>query len=215
MGFGIAAGAAPVGNPAFPKLLKKGLFIPEESHFGLRMGYEGDFVGDGQLKRTDGGSGRIDSDKQETNSGTATFTLVERLDVYGVFGSSRSCLNWRFSDRDGSTKRVQLETKYRFLWAVGARAILYEWGDAVLGAGGRYAQTESKPSWVAIDGIPVGKEESSRYKWNEWQVDLSLSYQIDMLVPYIGAKYSQTKASFGSFPRTDRKRRPSERSDGE
>ena len=60
-------------------------------------------------------------------------------------------------------------------------------------AGRRYAQTESKPSWVAIDGIPVGKEESSRYKWNEWQVDLSLSYQIDMLVPYIGAKYSQAK----------------------
>ena len=70
MGFGIAAGAAfTVGIPRLPKLLKKGLFIPEESHFGLRMGYEGDFVGDGQLKRTDGGSGRIDSDKQETDSG--------------------------------------------------------------------------------------------------------------------------------------------------
>ena len=49
--------AAPVGDPAFPKLLQEGYFIPCSYPVGLRLGYEGDFVGDGRMKQRElGGS---------------------------------------------------------------------------------------------------------------------------------------------------------------
>ncbi len=189
--------ASPVGNPASPQLIQDGFFIPCDSWFSLRMGYEGDFVGDERLKQTSGGSGRVDNYTQNTNSGTLTFNIVDRLDIYGVFGSSRMEADWRFSS-GGSISRAQLQSKYRFLWGVGARGILYEWGCAILGIGGRYSGSQPKPSWMTINGTPISVS-GGQVHWSEWQIDLDLAYKIELFTPYVGIKYANVATKLKGF----------------
>lgn len=189
--------ASPVGNPAFPQLITKDFFIPCDWWLGIRVGYEGDFVGDERMNQTDGGSGRVDNYIQNTNSGTLTFTIVDRLDIYGLFGSSRMGADWRFSSA-GTINRAQIQSKYRFLWGVGARGILYEWGCAVLGVGGRYSSSVPKPSWMTVNGTPVPVS-GGRVHWREWQIDLDLAYKIELFTPYVGIKYSNSLAKLSGF----------------
>ncbi len=190
--------AAPVGNPSFPELIDDGFFIPSSSWIDLRLGYEGDFVGDGQLKQYLEGHGRIDHFKQDTNSATATVNLFNRVDLYGVFGSTRISSRWRFIE-SGTTNLTSTETNYQFLWGAGARGILYEWGNATIGIGGRYSQTRLQPLFMLINGIAFPAS-GAHLKWAEWQVDLDISYKIDIFVPYVGVKYSNVRAKIGPFP---------------
>ena len=80
--------AAPVGNTAAPQILEDGFFIPSDCWVDLRAGYEGDFVTDGRMKQRKQGSGRVDDYSQNTNSGTITLNILDRLDLYGVLGHS-------------------------------------------------------------------------------------------------------------------------------
>lgn len=196
--FGSLLNASPVENPASPQLVQQGFFIPCFQWLGVRVGYEGDFVGDARLNQTSGGSGRVDNYVQNTNSGTLTFTVVDRLDVYGVFGSSRMESDWRFSS-GSAINRAQLQSRYRFLWGVGARGILYEWGCAVLGLGGRYSSSVPKPSWMTINGTPASIS-GGRVHWRQWQIDLDLAYKIELFTPYVGIKYSNALTKLTQFP---------------
>lgn len=196
----IALSAAPVGNPAAPQLITEG-FISANNNFCLssRVGYEGDFVSDARMKQTENGSGDIDNYTQDTNSGTVTLSILDRADVYGVFGSSRTYADWRFNQPDGATNRIELETSYRFVWAAGGRFILYEWGNAILGLGGRYSQSSAPISWITFNGAPESISEAS-LDWHQWQVNLLFSYKIDLFIPYLGMNYLSEHTKAGPFP---------------
>lgn len=196
---GVSLYAAPVGNPAFPQLLKEGYAIPNNCWVDFRLGYEGDFIGDGRMKQYNEGHGRVDNYEQYTNSGTVTLNFLDRLDIYGVFGSTRVSSDWRFEAVDSAVHRVELETNYHFLWAVGARGILFEWGNTILGIGGRYNATcHLKPVWTCIDGNPVSTS-GTRFRWREWQVDLGMTHKIEIFIPYLGLKYSNSHARVGRY----------------
>lgn len=188
----------PVGSPAFPTLIEEGFFIPPQSGFSIRIGYEGDFVGDERMNQEREGSGRVDSYVQNTNSGVVTCNVVDRLDLYGVFGSSRMHADWRFTSDDTVT-RAEIQSRYRFLWGVGARAILYEWGCAILGLGGRYSSTHPTPSWLTLNGSPVSVE-GGYVRWKAWQIDFDLAYRIDLFTPYIGIKFLDAQTDLNNFP---------------
>lgn len=190
--------AAPVGNPSAPRLIQEGFFIPKSCGVDARAGYEGDFVANAKLEQYDQGKGRVDCYNQETNSGTVTFNVVDRIDIYGVLGSSRTSANWRFVDSIGGVHRIELETNYEFLWGVGARGILYEWGNTSLGMGGRFESSHYFPCWLTSDGIPQSVINSTLH-WREWQIDLDVSYKIDIFVPYIGVKYSNAQTKINGF----------------
>lgn len=190
--------AAPVGNTAAPALIQEGFVIPCTSWVDFRIGYEGDFVGDGRMKQTQEGSGRVDTFQQYTNSGTATLNFLDRLDLFGVFGSSRVCTDWRFNS-DAVITRIQLETRYHYLWGLGGRGILIEWGKVAFGLGGRYSFCNYKPSWMTSNGAPVSVE-GTHLRWRQWQTDVDLSYQIDLFTPYFGVKYSKNQAKLGVMP---------------
>jgi hypothetical protein len=190
--------AAPVGNPSAPKLIEEGFFIPPEVWLELRFGYEGDFVTDARLRQVQGG--HVDCYRQETNAGTMTLNLLERLDLYTVLGSSRTRAEWRF-DHAGDTQRVELETLYDFLWGLGVRGILYERGKASLGVGARYEHANYDPVWLTVNGT-VEPAHGTHLRWRAWQVDLALSYKIEIFSPYIGLKYSNVQAKVGKFQTT-------------
>ena len=127
--------AAPVGNPAAPHVMCKGFLIPQKCWANIRLGYEGDFVFDGEMKQTRNSSSELDKYSQVTHAGSATLTLLERLDLFGVFGTSRFSAKWRY-DLGDEVKNAEMESKHAYLWAAGGRAILYSWGKWDLGFGG-------------------------------------------------------------------------------
>lgn len=190
--------ASPVGNAETPGLLKKGFFIPRDYWWNFRIGYEGDFVIDERMKQQTEGSGRVDNYEQFTNAGTLTFNFVERLDVYGLFGSSRVNSDWRFTT-GGINQRAQIETKYDFLWGVGARAILAQWVDAALGVAGRYSRAHMDPVWLTINGVneSVG---DSRLNWRAWNVAMDASIRVELFVPYIGVQYFNATTKINGVP---------------
>jgi len=191
--------AAPVGNTSAPQIIQEGFFISCDNWFNFRAGYEGDFVADGRMKQYQQGAGRVDTYEQWTNSGTVTANLLDRIDVYGVFGSSRAQADWRFGDISAATvTRIEMETKYSFLWGVGARAILYEWCNTSFGLGGRYSSSNYEPVWLTADGF-IQPVSGSHFHWREWQINMDASYRIDLFSPYIGIKYSNARTELKNF----------------
>lgn len=198
IGLHVALYAAPVGNPSFPQLLQEGYWIPLNSCINLRLGYEGDFISDALMKQTIEGKGHIDRYRQDTNSGVATINVFDRIDLYGVLGAARMYADWRFEDSDEMVNRIELETCYHFLWAVGGRVIIIKWGETIFGLGGRYNATDTSPTWVSFNGNPIPTDHT-HLDWTEWQIDFDVSHQIDLFVPYIGVKYSSARAETGEF----------------
>lgn len=192
--------AAPVGNPVSPCLVKTGFFIPSSSWVNVRAGYEGDFVTDGRMIQQMEGSGRVDSFKQYTNSGTLTLNFVDQVDLFGVFGASSVKADWRFNNPETENNhRAVLKTHDFFLWALGARAIFYEWRRLYIGAGGRYTFSDYHPYELEVDGIDIPVA-GTQLRWEQWQINADFSYNIHYFTPYIGVKYSNAKAHLGTFP---------------
>lgn len=192
---------SPVGNPAFPRLIEQGFFIPETSSVSVRIGYEGDFVSDARLEQDKEGAGRVDNFGQNTNSGTVTLNYANRIDLYTVLGASQFCADWRFEIFEDSIltiHRAQMETLTQFLWGVGGQAILYETDTLTLGAGGRYSFCDAEVLWLAVDALSQSVA-GALCRWDEWQIDLDFSFHIDLFTPYLGVKYSSAHAWVGSF----------------
>ncbi|MDE3056255.1 MAG: hypothetical protein KGI80_06175 [Verrucomicrobiota bacterium] len=189
---------SPVENGDAPQLIQKGFFIPSSWWVDLRAGYEGDFAGDEKLEQTQGGSSRVDTFQQYTNSATVTLNLLDRLDIFGLVGSSRASADWLVQN-GSTTTYIELETFYRFLWGMGGRAILFEWGKLSLDAAGRYSLCHYKPSYFSSNGVPQTTE-NTHIDWNEWQIALVLAYRIDLFTPYLGAQYARTEVNLGNFP---------------
>lgn len=190
---------APVGNTSAPDIIQEGLFVPCDSWLDIRAGYEGDFVADGRMKQYAQSTGRVDTFQQWTNSGTVTINVVDRVDIYGIFGSSKAEADWRFGNlSSGTVTRIELESKYSFLWGAGGRAILYEWCRTSLGLGGRYSSCHYQPDWLTSDGL-IQPTAGSHFSWREWQINLDISYKIDLFTPYIGLKYSNAQAKLKHF----------------
>lgn len=190
--------AAPVGNPAAPQLIEEGAFLSRDNWISARCGYEGDFVSDAQMKQTEESHGRVDCFQQSTNAGTLTIDFFDRVDIYGVLGSSRSEISWRFTDADEEIHQVQIGTHYDFLWGVGTRIILHQWNCLTAGIAGSYRWARYDPSYVTWDALNVSAS-GTHVDWREWQAGLGLSYKIGLLTPYLGGKYSGARAKLGTF----------------
>jgi hypothetical protein len=190
--------AAPVGNTSAPDLIEKGMFSACANTVDMRAGYEGDYVADGRMSQYDQGNGRVDSYKQDTNSGTLTCNIQNRMDLYGVFGGSSTSANWRFTNPADNIVRIVVDTHTNFLWAAGARAILVEWCNVSLGCGGRYSSCHYQLSKLTSDGTKAATE-GALFHWHQWQVNLDFSYKIHLFTPYIGTKYSSERSELSHF----------------
>ncbi len=191
--------AAPVGNTAAPSIIKEGLIFSSGNWIDLRAGYEGDFVVDGRVNQFDQGTGRVDRYQQQTNSAVITANIRNRLDLYGLFGSSKTKAKWRFENVAAETiTLMQLKTRHNFLYGGGGRAVLFEWGKASLGMGGRYSACDYQPKSLSANGVEESVE-GGEVNWKEWQVNLDLSYHIDLFTVYIGTKYMEAITRLNGF----------------
>lgn len=177
--------AAPVGNLAEPKMLGKGIFIPEDGLVSLRAGYQGDFVFDRRLKD-------LDDAEINTNAGTVTLNINKKVDIYGIFGAT----DGTFEETYNSTK-VKYGTDTAFSWGVGAKAILFEYKDTIVGLDGKYFNAEPDLDKVIIGGVtldlPNADITEAKVEYDEYQIALGVAQKINMFVPYGGVKYSRAK----------------------
>ena len=188
--------SSPVGNPLASEIIEEGFFISPGSWINFRMGYEGNFTTDARLKN-ELNKNKIDNFKIDYNSGSFTINLQNRIDLFALLGSTRIRSDWRFSNLD-IHYRSEMETDYKPIWAVGGRAVLFEWGNVALGAGGRFTKANPSINFVTINGA-LKQLTKSKVKYQDWQADFAIAYKIDIFVPYLGAKYLNAIAEVKKF----------------
>lgn len=145
----------------------------------------------------------------------------DAFSVVGLFGLGEDAVDKTYRPNVFLTQGVvELYTDTSFSWSIGARGALWECGCATLGAEFQYAQSKPKvetlnvlctpaqftvhkprgyknqafplPTEAGTDGATDTK--SATIQYHEWQAGLALSYRLNMLVPYLGVKWS--RASF-------------------
>ncbi len=161
--------AAPIGNPGAPKILQKGFFIPENVWVNIRVGYEGDFIFYGPMKQS-GSSFDLDKYTQFVSSGSFTLNVLERLDLYTSLGASTWDYQFRFLSPKDLAKLSCVQTPYDFIWAVGARALLYSLDRLDFGIGGRYGRSDPSINYFTVNGQDLSSSED-HITFEMWQAN--------------------------------------------
>lgn len=194
--FGLICGfAAPIGNPASPKILDKGFFIPKDVWVNFRAGYLGDFVFYGPMEQKSSNNQTVDKYTQMVNSGSVTLNVLERLDLYGTVGATDLNYAWRFQSLADLTKFVQAQTESTLQWSIGLRALLYSYKKFDIGIGASYSLSNPELRYLTINGANVPLHGSS-VNYENWQANAGVAYTIDIFTPYIGANYLHVQNKF-------------------
>lgn len=174
-----------VGNPADPALLECSLLKFKPTWCSFRVGYLDDWVYQQQFQdefELEGTSYTQTFMKLSTYAALLTWNIKERLDLYGIVGSSRMQI-----DREIFTKRA-------LGWAVGGKLIFFREGNFFLGTDIKYFKTDQKPRYFVVDGLPYNVTSKYRLKYHEMQVAVGMSYRAWMFAPYLNGTYLIAKA---------------------
>lgn len=186
--------AAPVGNIATAKVLKKGLIIKDEaSKFGIAIEPEVDIVFDRNLKDQKGDT------KYSFYGGKAGLIVTNKAVLYGLCGAAGAEQKFKISGSE-----VEWETDTDLVWGAGATLIIYEKeidirekGILIIGIDGRYRRSDLDVDKIILDGtnynLPEATISGTKFDSSQWQVALGVSYQMEKLIPYAGVKYSDIR----------------------
>lgn len=170
-----------IGNPAEPGLQKNGILIPPPSWCSLRVGYLDDCVYRQRYKEfrvINEDSTSKSFVKIYTHSALITLNFHDRLDLYGLLGSSRLIL-----DRE-------IFTRSNFSWGIGGKLLICEYGNFSLGTDIKYFQANySYINYLVSDGTPYKVVGPFTLKYDETQLALGICYKTNLIAPYINATY--------------------------
>lgn len=169
------------GNPALPKCPEEGFFLAKEAELGLRLGYEGDFVWNRKM------SGAEKFQILE-NFGTATATLFDRLDLYVSGGSFSAEIR-----KQSRMRRLEFNTHAGAAWKVGARGVIYEYGNTFLSLSASYLQAHPSLKEVSLNGTPLARKGAKLF-YHEIGAGLGVAHKIDIFVPYVGIEGSYARS---------------------
>jgi major outer membrane protein len=178
-----------MGNPAEPEVVDQGFFIPQNSSFGLKVGYQGDRVFDRLLRAQDKAKGRVDHCNMQMDQGVVALNYLDRFELYGSAGSMRSHF-WLRPKID--QKRREFETHDSFTGGGGARLLLAQWGNTGIGIDGKIQWGKPAIKWVTVNG--VSSASGSHLTFREWQTSFAVFHTVNIFTPYLGAKYSSVHA---------------------
>lgn len=169
------------GNPAQPRLQPDGILICPSADSSLRIGYLDDYVYRQRYKEF-----RVINEeptsksfvKMYTHAALTTFNFRNRIDLYGLLGSSRL-----FLDRE-------ISTRSQFAWGVGGKLIIFQKENFSLGVDVKYFQCNySHTHYLVSDGIPYTVIGPFTLKYDETQIALGICYKANIIAPYINATY--------------------------
>jgi len=173
-----------VGNPAQPGLLKKSIVRENPSWWSFRVGYLDDWVYKQRFRdefKLQGASHTRTYMKLSTYASLLTFNFKNQVDFYGIVGSSRMQI-----DQEIFTKRA-------LGWGVGGKLILFKRGNFYLGMDVKYFETNQKPRYFVVEGLPYNIVSNYRLKYSETLAALGISYRASCFAPYINATYLSNK----------------------
>lgn len=168
------------GNPAGPNLLEQGVIWTQPTWGSFRIGYLGDWVYKQRFHDEFPLNGAVHTQtvmKLSTYAALLTLNLKNRVDIYGIVGSSRMQI-----DREIFTKRA-------LGWGVGGKLLLFQHRDFFIGTDVKYFATDQKPRYFIVDGLPFNIVSNYRLKYHEIQAALGLCYRAWIFAPYINATY--------------------------
>ncbi|MCB1107555.1 MAG: hypothetical protein KDK76_05625 [Chlamydiia bacterium] len=186
-----------MGNPASPGMIEEGFFFCKENWFAVKGGYQRDWVFDRNMKAVSKISGRLDDFKCLADQGALVINLINRIEVYGSAGAAHFFASNRPS---GSGVKQEYQTYNQLTWGFGIRGEVYAWNQLSFGVSGKCQIARPNIKWMTTNGALVNPRDGSRVSFYEWQIGTGVSYQIDMLIPYLGVKYSNAGAHFKHLP---------------
>ena len=169
------------GNPAQPSLQECGVAISPPSWLSLRIGYLDDSVYRQRFKEfrvLSGEPAEKSAVKIYTHSALVTLNIKNRLDLYGLLGSSRMILD------------SELFTRSQFAWGVGGKLVIFEYKHLDLGLDVKYFQSDyDYISYLVSEGTPYKVVGPFTLQYNETQLALGICYKTPLIAPYINATY--------------------------
>lgn len=186
------------GSPNLPDTAREGIFIPKDCFFGVKVGYQADYVFDKSLKIANPRSAKaIDVFNYYMQQGVFTFNFIDRFEAYGSMGA----IQFHIEPRITQVVRQTYETGNCFTWGLGGRAILFEFSKATLGLDFKYQAASPHIQWIDQNGVPRESVGHTKLRYREWQIGLGLSYALEIFTPYIGAVYNQSSSEYKNLPR--------------
>jgi hypothetical protein len=177
------------GNPSFPMMPEEGMFIPKEVWFGVKMGYQFDWVYDRRLhiahRHVDDQRREVQEYKSLSNLGVLTFNFNDRAEIFGTLGA----MSFELTQHPFEGVKVSCHTQTHLAWGVGGRAILAYWGDLQVSINASYLQSNLPFSSVEVNGRSYPKKHA-KAEFREWQVGAGLSYRVAWFIPYLGFDFS-------------------------
>lgn len=119
--------------------------------------------------------------KLSTYAGIANLNIKKRLDLYTILGSSRMQL-----DHEIFTTRA-------FAWAVGSTLALIKYHGFFLGGDVKYFETNQKPRYFVVDGLPFNIVGDYRLRYQQMQASIGMAYHRWIFVPYLNGTYIFTR----------------------
>lgn len=172
-----------IGNPAQPSLNPVGLVTAEGRSFSFRAAYLDDYVYTqhfiGQF------SPNLDQKPPvaqcSTNAALLTFNLLQRVDLYGIVGSSQMQIDEEvFGQRE-------------LAWGIGTKVVMYRSHSLCIGCDFKYFETEQTPLFLVSGGFPLDVTTQFNLRYTEYQGAIGMSYQTSFICPYIQGTYLSAK----------------------
>lgn len=183
-----------MGNPAEAEMIYEGFFSSKESSFGIKVGYQGDWVFNRLLRGYSGSHRRVDHFKMVMNQGVLILNYIDRFELYGTVGSMRNHF-WLRPGVDNIRRKFKTDTHWTA--GAGARLLLGQWGCTGLGLDGKIQYGRPRIKKVSMHGDSFSSHAHLAY--HEWQISIAVYHTFRLFTPYLGFKYSNVHANANGF----------------
>lgn len=174
------------GNPAEPQLIDEGFFIPQDSLFSIKVGYQGDVIFNRRLKAH---NGSIDQFAMHLNQGVITLNAIDRAEAYVNIGTMDAKIS-HYPSSDHKLREYQAPDH----WTIGGglRILIAQWENTCLGFNAGYQFSTPHVTRITLNG--ASDPSQARMRYQEWQAGFGLSHTVDIFTPYLGVTYSDVNA---------------------
>ncbi len=177
------------GNPSLTESIEEGLFFSKDCQYSMKIGLQSDYVLDRRLKGMHEAKGQIDNFTILQNQGVFTLNMQDRIEAYGSAGAFSA----EFAHEPKlDSQRREYGTHDHFTWGAGARAVVFHWGNVLMGIDGKYQSGHAAVRWNTLNGASLPAK--AKLELREWQVGVGFSYKAGMFIPYAAATYAHTYA---------------------
>jgi hypothetical protein len=182
--FSLPLQAMLIGNPAQPALQTASIFNARAICCSFRASYLDDWIYQQRFQdefKLEGVTHTRTNMQLSTYASQLTFNIENRLDLYGLVGSSRLQID------------DEIFTKRAVSWGVGGKLIVLREGPFFFSADAKYFQTNQKPRYFVVEGLPYNITSNYRLQYHDIQVAVGMAYNISICSPYLNATYILTK----------------------